>query len=195
MPTDADLLAQLQTLWQAATPPIVPPAEPITQAAEPPPVSKQGEVANVHREPPTWVWRESAARLGGIERDDVPPESRWWHRATFDQLPYADCRLPCVVADDGDPFDLIGDAEREHLLGRHHFPEPCGFCAGRACHNPQCVALCDEWQIPMPFGKHKGKPVASLDHEYLAWLLKSGMELNAELRREIERVLKIERAD
>ncbi|HVA46161.1 MAG TPA: DUF3820 family protein [Pirellulales bacterium] len=163
MPTDAALLAQLQTLWQAATPPIVPPAvcsdrPPANPPHVPhlPPVDEQDEVLDVG---------DQAARV---------------------------CLWPDEpTAADLGPFAMLDDTDRDYLLGRHRYPEPCGFCEGRYRHNPQCVALCPEWQIAMPFGKHKGKPVASLDHDYLAWLLKCGMELNAELRREIERVLDI----
>jgi uncharacterized protein (DUF3820 family) len=158
MPTDAALLAQLQTLWQAATPPIVPPAVSTDRPLEPSPVDEQGEMGDVDQDEGVYLWPDepTAADLG--------------------------------------PFALLDDADREYLLGRHRCPERCGFCGGFYHHNPNCVALCDEWLIPMPFGKHKGKPVASLDRDYLAWLLKSGMELNAELRREIERVLGIEQA-
>lgn len=218
MPTTPPaLLAQLQSLWQAATP-IMPPASPKDRATAPP-VAKNGEVIDRQRierfrlgTPDDWaelqdeilggildgeichdwVWRENTALVDGIERDDVPPESRWWRRATFDQLPYADGRLPRVVADDGDPFALIGDAEREYLLGRHRFPPPCGFCGGRSRHNPNCVALSEDWHVKMPWGKHRGKPIADTNPRYLRWLLKSGKELETELRREIERVLEIE---
>ncbi|HVA50207.1 MAG TPA: DUF3820 family protein [Pirellulales bacterium] len=159
MPTDAALLAQLQTLWQVVPPPGPEGAPPPAVSTDPPPeppVSEQGEVADVYQDEGIYLWPDepTAADLG--------------------------------------PFALLDDTDGEYLLGRHRYPEPCGFCGGRCWHNPNCVALCDEWLISMPFGKHKGKPVASLDHDYLAWLLKCGMELNAELRREIERVLGIE---
>lgn len=232
MPSDPALLVQLQSLWQAAPPPIVPPAvvidrppEPSPESAPATPVRKQGEENDGGQQhgkrfrlgtPDEWAdlqaeilagidegigdgdqadWRfaENAAGDDGIERADVPLELRWWRWATFDQLPYGDGRLPELPDADGDPFEkVLDDDARRYLLDRHRYPERCGFCGGHYCHNPQCVALCAEWQVAMPFGKHKGKPVASLDHHYLRWVLKSGMELNAELRRGIERVLKIE---
>lgn len=192
MPTDAALLAQLQTLWRAAAP-IVPPAGP----PKPPPIAPPGEENDgdqARLADDQWVLAENAAGQVGIERGDVPLELRWWHVATFDHLPYGDGRLPDQAEPpDGDPFEnVLDDEARQYLLGRHRYPEPCGFCGGHYRHHPRCVALCDEWAVAMPFGKHKGKPVGSLDHEYLAWVLKSGMELNPDLRREIERVLKIE---
>ncbi|MGH7192266.1 MAG: putative quorum-sensing-regulated virulence factor [Candidatus Saccharimonadales bacterium] len=227
MPTDAALLAQLQTLWQAAAP-IVPPAGPPAELPEPPPIAPPREENDGDPErieplrlgtPDEWAdlqadilagiadgkgdgdqgdWRfaENAAGHDGIERADVPQGLRWWRWATFDHLPYGDGRLPDQAEPpDGDPFEnVLDDEARRYLLGRHRYPEPCGFCGGYYRHHPRCVALCDEWAVAMPFGKHKGKPVASLDHDYLAWVLKSGMELNPELRREIERVLKIEQA-
>ena len=154
MPTDAALLAQLQTLWRAVPPPIVPPAVSTCRPREPP-VDEQGEVGDVHQDEGVYLWPDepTAADLGA--------------------------------------FAMLDGTDREYLLGRHRYPERCGFCGGHYRHNLNCVALCDEWQIPMPFGKHKGKPVASLERDYLAWLLKSGRELNAELRREIEHALDI----
>lgn len=140
MPTDAALLAQLQSLWQAV-PPIVERLR--TPTAEGPP---SGECTS-----------------GGFEPFD-------W-------------------------FDMIDDADREYLLGRHCYPEACGFCGGRYVHNAQCVALCDEWAVKMPFGKHKGQRVADVPPDYLRWLLASGKELNGELQRDIERILKIGQAD
>lgn len=227
MPTDAALLAQLQTLWQADAP-MVPPAGSPARPPEPPPLAQLGEENDGDQErieplrlgtPDEWAdlqadilagiadgmgdgdqaeWRfaENAAGHDGIERADVPPELRWWRWATFDHLPYGDGRLPDQAEPpDGEPFEnanVLNNGARRYLLGRHRYPEGCWFFGGCYRHNPRCVALCDEWAVAMPFGKHKGKPGASLDHDYLTWALASGMELNPELRREIERVLKIE---
>ncbi|HUY93325.1 MAG TPA: DUF3820 family protein [Pirellulales bacterium] len=150
MPTDAALLAQLQTLWQAV-PPSVEPALRLPTAEEA--AELQAEIL--------------AGILDGLPAGDLAP---------FDW------------------FALIDDAERHYLLGRHRYPERCGFCGGHYLHNPRCVALCDEWAVKMPFGKHRGLRVTEVPHDYLRWLLRNGMELDGDLRREIERVLKIEQA-
>lgn len=147
--TPPALLAQLQSLWQAAAPPIM------STAAETP-CREKGEADHVDIAAGVCLW---------------PTE---------------------MVATDLGPFALIGHAEREYLLGRHRFAEPCGFCGGRAKHNTDCVALSEDWHVKMPWGKHRGKPIAETDPRYLRWLLKSGKELETELRREIERVLGIE---
>jgi hypothetical protein len=195
MQTDAALLAALQTLWRAAVPPIVPPAV----STDPPPestpataVANKSEVADVGRDrldQVNWILAENAAGQIGIERDDVPPESRWWRTAMFDHLRYADGRLPQLHIDDGDPFDSLDDEAREYLLGPHRFPDRCGFCGGRSLHNPDCIALCDEWAVAMPFGKHKGQPIRSLETDYLNWLFKRKATLTSDVAHEIERVL------
>lgn len=209
MPTDTALLAQLQSLWQAVPPPgpegaplpavlIDRPPEPSPASTPTTPVGDHGEEndGNQGRLDDQWVLAENAAGQVGIDRANVPLERRWWRWATFDHLPYGDGRLPVQAEPpDGDPFDdesVLDDQARQYLVGRHRYPERCGFCGGCYRHHPRCVALCDEWAVAMPFGKNKGKPVASLDHDYLRWVLTTGMELNAELRREIERALKIE---
>ena len=137
MPTDAALLSQLQTLWQAAAP----------SAA--PPTARQGEAADLDQEQ--------------VEPADDP--------------------------EGDDPLAWLDDADREYLLGRHRYPERCGFCGGHYRHNPHCVALCDEWQILMPFGKHKGQPIRNVDTDYLLWLFKRNRTLTADVAQEIERVL------
>lgn len=108
MSTDAALLAQLQTLWQAAAP-IMPLAGP----PEPPPIARHGEESydDQGRIDDQWVLAENAAGQVGIERDDVPLELRWWHVATFDHLPYGDGRLPDQAEPpDGDPLKIEQDA-------------------------------------------------------------------------------------
>jgi hypothetical protein len=53
-----------------------------------------------------------------------------------------------------------------------------------------CQAMRDDWALRMPFGKHRGQPVASLPVDYLQWLKNSSVGLKDELRAEVERVLK-----
>lgn len=170
MPTDAALLAQLQTLWQA-----MPPAKPAFR------LPTAEDAAELQAEILAGILdgMSEAERIAvlGDDADDDDGDQAAGNLDLFDW------------------FDLIGDAEREYLLARHRYPERCGFCGGHYKHNPRCVALCDEWAVKMPFGKHKGLRVADVPPNYLRWLLVSGKELDGELRREVERVLKIEQAD
>lgn len=145
MPTDAAMLAQLQTLWQAA--PAVGPSRATTAEAK----------AGLPAEPPAGY---------------------------LDRLPAGDQAAGDL--DSFDWFELIGDAEREFLLTRHRHPERCGFCGGHFKHSSNCVALCEEWAIKMPFGKHKGLRVADVPHDYLRWLLGNAKEMEGDLRQEIE---------
>lgn len=170
MPTDSALLAQLQTLWRAATPPgpegAPPPA--VSTAAPPEPSS-----AKPHSE--------------GTDQDSAehfaPDDQAELRADVFDGIAAGE------QSDDQDPFDLLDDQSRAYLLGRHRHPERCGFCGGHDRHHPRCVALCDEWAVAMPFGKHKGRPIRNLDTDYLRWIRKSSMTLNGEVADEINRVL------
>lgn len=107
----------------------------------------------------------------------------------------ADEREAFLANDDGtghDPFDDLTTADRMELLGPHRKPPLCGFCGGRHRHNPKCVALTEGFLIRMPWGKHKGTPVAEVPHDYLRWLIGRGGDMQADLKQEIERVLGIE---
>lgn len=93
-------------------------------------------------------------------------------------------------ADPWDWFDHVADGDLAYLLGPRSWPAACVRCGGRLLHNSLCVTLTDDWTIVMPFGKHKGRAVRELDRDYLHWLLRSGMDLSADLRREIELALR-----
>lgn len=88
-----------------------------------------------------------------------------------------------------DEFEQMAQADREWLF-RPKQPM-CGFCGGHHKHNLACVALTDGFLVKMPWGKHKGLPVADVPHEYLRWLLDKGGDLPGELKAEIERVLSV----
>ena len=197
MPTDNALLARLQAHWQAAA---VSPATTSTTTrpivAEPPPPS-----VDFRGLPSTSVDCRGGLRAF-LGDDDQADDGRRWCDFEPD-----DDRLQSQADDDQDylPFDadagkaplpdfleLMDDDDRAEYLGPHRRPEPCPWCGGRQVHNPLCVALCDDWALLMPFGKHKGRAVRDLDPDYLVWLVRSGAELGDELRREIERVLQNE---
>ena len=85
----------------------------------------------------------------------------------------------------------VSRVDYQPMTGRRRALEPCAWCGCRMRHSRLCVALRDGWAVVMPFGKHKGEPVRDIDHDYLRWVLRCGMELGDELRREVECVLDI----
>ncbi|MGD9647471.1 MAG: DUF3820 family protein [Pirellulales bacterium] len=127
-----------------------------------------------------WKQPPAAEAAAGSDLTATPAQAEAMANATPDAP---------IIAEPWDWFDQIDAEARDYLLGPRHWPKPCVWCGGRLRHNPACVALCDDWSPAMPFGKHKGRPVRSLGRDYLAWLLASGIELGAELRHEIERML------
>lgn len=88
-----------------------------------------------------------------------------------------------------DPFDHITGADRAYM--NRPLPQPCVWCGGRHRHNPLCAALCDEWQVRMPFGKHKGQRVADVPKDYLRFLITKKVHLEPDVKREVYRVLNI----
>lgn len=92
MPTDAALLAQLQTLWQAATPSIVPPAV----STDPPlesPVAEQGEVLDQEQVEPATAIAGDATAIANAKRcrTHIDPCS-WLDTAVAGRIRTA-CRL------------------------------------------------------------------------------------------------------
>ena len=74
---------------------------------------------------------------------------------------------------------------------RERHPQPCGLCGGRLRHNPECIALSDEWAPVMPWGRYKGQPVRGVHKNYLRKLVAVGLigRLPVEVASEIENVL------
>ncbi len=75
----------------------------------------------------------------------------------------------------------ISDADREYLTGPRKFPAPCPWCGGRYRHNSSCNELRASWELTLPFGKHKGKPLSAVPHEYLEWLASCSAGISDEL--------------
>jgi hypothetical protein len=139
------------------------------------------------------LWHQAATIAPATSTTTRTDDGRrpWCDFGTVAQADVDDYFIP-FDADSGkatlpDFFDLMTDDDRASYLAPHRRPEPCPWCTGRLRHNPLCVALCDEWAVLMTFGKHKGRAVRDLDPDYLAWLVRSGVELSDDLRREIER--------
>ena len=137
----------------------------------------QARLRALWKQPPT-----AEADTAGSDLTATPANAGAAHDALADDTPW-------------DWFEGIDAEARDYLLRPRRWPEPCPWCGGRLRHNALCVSVCDDWSPAMPFGKHKGRPVRSLDRGYLAWLLASGIELGAELRHEIERVLDAPKKD
>lgn len=75
----------------------------------------------------------------------------------------------------------------EYLTGPRNYPTPCPWCGGRLRHSLLCDELRQSWELTMPFGKHKGKPLSEVPIDYLSWLHERG-GLDAELQAAIESV-------
>jgi hypothetical protein len=122
-----------------------------------------------------------AVRLRVVDNSDA--------RTAHDRLTWVDGMLR--------KYPLSTRAEMENGVTRclsvltawRELPQPCTWCGGRTRHNPKCVALRDDWAVTMPLGKFKGRPIRDIDAGYLRWVRSSGMELEAEVRAEIERTL------
>lgn len=48
---------------------------------------------------------------------------------------------------------------------------PCAWCGGRLVHSRACNELVKSWDLIMPYGKHKGRPLSEVPLDYLEWLL------------------------
>jgi uncharacterized protein (DUF3820 family) len=90
-------------------------------------------------------------------------------------------------ATEWDWFDHIEAVDMAYLTAPRIVSAPCPWCFHRTWHSAWCDQLHDDWSLPMPFGRHKGKPVRRVPRDYLQWLLRR--EPSSELKEEIERVL------
>ncbi|TWU27569.1 putative quorum-sensing-regulated virulence factor [Bythopirellula polymerisocia] len=86
-------------------------------------------------------------------------------------------------------WSQITDEDREYLCGPREYPPPCPSCGGRLHHHPLCEELRASWEPKMPFGKHKGKPLSQVPHDYLEWLLAKNKTVDTELRSAIQDTL------
>lgn len=50
--------------------------------------------------------------------------------------------------------------------------ERCPWCKGIVVHHPMCKELRRGWDV-MPWGKHKGQHVSTVDTKYLEFMLKN----------------------
>lgn len=112
-------------------------------------------------------------------------------------------QIECDVADSVDPTDpttdcdedenefcwaSITDADSQYLLAPRQAPEPCPWCGGRLTHHWVCRELQASWLKTMPFGEHKGKPIADVPRSYLQWVLDQSAG-SPELRDQIRALL------
>ena len=84
----------------------------------------------------------------------------------------------------------ISDSDREYLTGPRKFPAPCPWCGGIYRHNSSCDELRASWELILPFGMHKGKPLSEVPHDYLEWLASCSAGISAELCESIKLQLK-----
>jgi hypothetical protein len=92
---------------------------------------------------------------------------------------------------DREAYRKWGDARLKWVdwLEKRHPPQ-CYFCKGRHAHNPNCYAVRWAFQLKMPFGKHKGKPLGEVPKDYLQWLLRKADRMDSDTREAVEIVLK-----
>ena len=86
-------------------------------------------------------------------------------------------------------WSQLPDWDREYLTSPRDYPAPCPWCSGRLHHSPQCDELRAGWEVSIPFGKWKGKPLSQVPSDYLEWLLGNTDSIDAELRDAILRRL------
>jgi uncharacterized protein (DUF3820 family) len=100
-----------------------------------------------------------------------------------------------TVADDLDANEFywsqISESDRDYLIGPRKHVGPCAWCGGRLIHHPLCEELQRSWEPTIPFGKHAGKRVSAVPHDYLAWLVRQ-TSINRELREAVQLWLKSE---
>ena len=77
----------------------------------------------------------------------------------------------------------------DYATASRDYPPPCPWCSGRLVHSDACKELTASWVLPMPWGKHKGKPVTKVPRDYLRWILANSESLTTDLRSQIEGVL------
>lgn len=78
--------------------------------------------------------------------------------------------LDPFAPDDFEWGQLI-DRDHAYLTAPRPTPDPCPWCRRRLGHSPACIDLRLSWEIEMPFGKHKGRPLSQVPRDYLAWML------------------------
>jgi hypothetical protein len=128
--------------------------------------------------------------------------SPWWlsaptetpeNPAILEEIEF-DCPEVLVAESDPAEFDeneyfweQIADRDLVYLACfRKNVPAPCPWCGGRTTHNPRCNELRASWEVVMPFGRHKGKPLSQVPADYLDWLRRNGESLDMDLRDAID---------
>jgi uncharacterized protein (DUF3820 family) len=135
-----------------------------------------------------------------IEKQNTPDWRPCWQVTPVDsaaQKPLVDKPRPPTAASDVDDINeyywsQITEEDRDYLTGPRVYPSRCAWCYGRLAHSTQCWELRKSWGFEMPFGKHAGKPITEVPHDYLRWLLSRG-ELARDLQAAIEMELDIDR--
>jgi hypothetical protein len=83
-------------------------------------------------------------------------------------------------------WSQLTDRDLDDLAAGRNYPDPCSWCGGRWQHNPRCDELRELWEVAMPFGKYKGKPLSQVPADYLAWLVANTDALDSALLAIIE---------
>jgi uncharacterized protein (DUF3820 family) len=135
---------------------------------------------------PTWgpSWLDSPADAPAITAEtpeNTEPEPLSWETCDPSELDAPD--VSAFAPDDFEWGQLI-DRDLAYLAAPRPILDPCPWCRRRLGHSPACIDLRLSWEIEMPFGKHKGRPLSQVPRDYLAWMLgKDG--LTTELREAI----------
>ncbi len=91
----------------------------------------------------------------------------------------------CTDAENEFCWSQLNDRDLVYLTAPRESPDPCPWCGGRTRHNPACDELRGSWEVVMPFGKWKGKPLSEVPDDYLHWL-RNKLDLDPELRDAIQ---------
>jgi uncharacterized protein (DUF3820 family) len=90
---------------------------------------------------------------------------------------------------DEDPGELPGE---KSTPAKEAFRSSLRAAAAEAAAAPVCRDMEPE-EVPMPFGKHKGRPLGQIDNGYLTWALDGAAR--GQLKRDIEAVLRHRQED
>jgi hypothetical protein len=135
-----------------------------------------------------------SAALDALEGDpDFPPDVLESLRSGEARWSGPEVATPCDLPEpaEWDWFDHITPGDLAYLAAPRDWPSPCPWCGGRLRHSTECRELAASWSITLGFGKHKGQPLESVPLDYLRWLRANCPSIDADVRREIDRVLGI----
>ena len=131
---------------------------------------------------PSWLDSPADAPILTAETpENLKPEPFPWEVCDPSELD-----APDVSAFDPDDFEWeqLSDHDHAYLTAPRPTLDPCPWCRRRLNHSPACIDLRLSWEVEMPFGKHKGRPLSQVPRDYLTWMLgKDG--ITTELREAI----------